>query len=1016
MVSSTDHITPVTGLTPVVTISKNGATFASPAGAVTEVGSGWYKVAGNATDTGTTGPLVLHATGAGSDPCDDRFEVVAFNPDDATRLGITALPNAAAAASGGLPILGTNATAISFTGGMTISSSTGTALALTSSGGNGSGLAATGNGTGHGMSLTGGATGNGLNAAGGATSGHGINVSATGAAKNGINITAAGATGNGIFASGGTAGNGMSLTAGSSGGSGLLLTGGASGFGLSTTGLYGFNLGGNTYGVYCNGPAMYTKSLTIQGTAGNAALTLQGGNASGATPAGDGLVAIGGAASTTSGGVAGRGFELVGGAGAASTNGAGDAFYATGGGTTTVSGGAGMSLVHTGSAYDFDATTTPLSVGGGGGGSDPWLTTLPGSYTAGSAGYILGTYLDAAISSRSTYAGGDTSGTTTLLTRIPSNLAISSGGVTVAGYATGQDPATLTLATPANKLATDVSGRVTVGTNADKTGYSLSQAFPANFSSLSVDASGRVDVGKILGTTSAGVAGYVGIDWSHVNAPTTALALTNTTISSGQQVDLNTIKTQAVTAAAGVTFPASIGTSTLTAANVWDLATTGHTTAGTFGAAVVAAGSAGDPWATSLPGAYSVGTAGYILGTNLNATVSSRSTYAGGDTSGVTTLLTRLPSTLTVTGGGVTVAGYSASQDPASYVLATPANKLTTDLSGRVTVGSNADKTGYTLTQTFPTNFATLSIDGTGRVTVGTNADKTGYSLTQTFPANFASLSVDVSGRVDVGKILGTASAGAAGYVGIDWSHVNAPTSPLALTNTTIAPVSVSGTPSVNVTQIAGQTASAAAPVTFPASIGTSTYAGADTPGTTTLLGRVSAPVALAGTAPAWYSTAPDSTAVAGAVWNALTANYNSLGTFGHALQGISAAADPWTTSLPGSYAPGTAGHIIGNQLDVAVSSRMPDGATVEATLVASALDSIAVASGLGSRFTDENGQPLGTMNLRQAVSALLAVLIGDRVGVGTREITAQIPGDPTKVTADRVSKSVIQSTVQVRS
>lgn len=62
---------------------------------------------------------------------------------------------------------------------------------------------------------------------------------------------------------------------------------------------------------------------------------------------------------------------------------------------------------------------------------------------------------------------------------------------------------------------------------------------------------------------------------------------------------------------------------------VWDLATSGHTTSGTFGAAVVAAGSAGDPWSTSLPGAYSSGTAGYIVGTNLDAAVTSRmATYS----------------------------------------------------------------------------------------------------------------------------------------------------------------------------------------------------------------------------------------------------------------------------------------------------------------------------------------------------------------------------------------------------
>lgn len=38
----------------------------------------------------------------------------------------------------------------------------------------------------------------------------------------------------------------------------------------------------------------------------------------------------------------------------------------------------------------------------------------------------------------------------------------------------------------------DASGRVTVGTNADKTGYSLTQAFPTNFASLAVNASGHV--------------------------------------------------------------------------------------------------------------------------------------------------------------------------------------------------------------------------------------------------------------------------------------------------------------------------------------------------------------------------------------------------------------------------------------------------------------------------------------------------------------------------------------------
>lgn len=45
------------------------------------------------------------------------------------------------------------------------------------------------------------------------------------------------------------------------------------------------------------------------------------------------------------------------------------------------------------------------------------------------------------------------------------------------------------------------TANVTVGTNNDKTAYSLSQSFPTNFSSLSINASGQVDVIKLAGQT-----------------------------------------------------------------------------------------------------------------------------------------------------------------------------------------------------------------------------------------------------------------------------------------------------------------------------------------------------------------------------------------------------------------------------------------------------------------------------------------------------------------------------------
>ena len=103
LVDSVDHLTGKTGLSPTVTLSKNGGAFAAPAGAVTEIANGWYQVAGNATDTNTLGPLTLHASAAGADPTDKEFVVVAYNPDDVVRLGMTALPGAVPASVGGLP-------------------------------------------------------------------------------------------------------------------------------------------------------------------------------------------------------------------------------------------------------------------------------------------------------------------------------------------------------------------------------------------------------------------------------------------------------------------------------------------------------------------------------------------------------------------------------------------------------------------------------------------------------------------------------------------------------------------------------------------------------------------------------------------------------------------------------------------------------------------------------------------------------------------------------------------------
>lgn len=79
MFASADHVTPSTGKTVAITISKAGAAFANPsAGATTatEVSAGWYKATLSTTDTNTLGDLVVHATASGCDDTDRALEVV----------------------------------------------------------------------------------------------------------------------------------------------------------------------------------------------------------------------------------------------------------------------------------------------------------------------------------------------------------------------------------------------------------------------------------------------------------------------------------------------------------------------------------------------------------------------------------------------------------------------------------------------------------------------------------------------------------------------------------------------------------------------------------------------------------------------------------------------------------------------------------------------------------------------------------------------------------------------------
>jgi hypothetical protein len=72
--------------------------------------------------------------------------------------------------------------------------------------------------------------------------------------------------------------------------------------------------------------------------------------------------------------------------------------------------------------------------------------------------------------------------------------------------------------------------------------------------------------------------------------------------------------------------------------------------------------------------------------------------------------------------------------------------------------------------------------------------------------------------------------------------------------------------------------------------------------------------------------TPGEHTAIAADVLNATASSYNTAGSIGNKINSAASAGDPWNTALPGSYASGTAGNILGNRLDAAISSRLATG------------------------------------------------------------------------------------------
>lgn len=202
-------------------------------------------------------------------------------------------------------------------------------------------------------------------------------------------------------------------------------------------------------------------------------------------------------------------------------------------------------------------------------------------------------------------------------------LATGANLATVAGYLDTEIAAILA---DTNELQTDWAngGRLDLILDARASQASV-DTIDTNVDAILVDTAeiGAAGAGLTALASAANLAtltGYVDTEVAAIKATTDKLDATLELSSDGQ----------IFTAAALQQVPAvTVPTAADVADAVWDEPIASHAAvSGSTAEALNAAGASGDPWVTALPGAYTAGQAGYLLGTNLDATVSSRATAA----------------------------------------------------------------------------------------------------------------------------------------------------------------------------------------------------------------------------------------------------------------------------------------------------------------------------------------------------------------------------------------------------
>jgi hypothetical protein len=134
-------------------------------------------------------------------------------------------------------------------------------------------------------------------------------------------------------------------------------------------------------------------------------------------------------------------------------------------------------------------------------------------------------------------------------------------------------------------------------------------------------------------------------------------------------------------------------------------------------------------------------------------------------------------------------------------------------------------------------------------------------------------------------------------------------------------------------------------------------------------------------------ASAPSAATVADAVWDEVLSGHLTGGSTGNALNAAGSAGDPWSTSLPGAYSAGSAGHIIGNRIDAAITSRL-------APTVASRTLDVTATGAAGIDWANVEGQGTTVALTNTSSNAFLAageaaIVAGSVWNYVTRILTA---------------------------